>query len=288
MFIGVDEQFGQLFWAKQNKNKKRVKVIDDPFIHRIQHRHFIRYNVLPVVGTGIAIASLPYFSIGLMEVGLFIGMWFLTGIGITVGYHRYFSHRSFQTNRIISVILCILGSMAALGSTISWVAIHRRHHECADKLGDMHSPNLHGKGFMDQVKGFIHAHFTWMNKHEYPNVSHYVPDLLRDPVLLKVSRLYQYWVLLGVAIPAVIGGLVTGTWAGVLTGFLWGGVVRLFIVANFMWTLNSVLHRFGSQPFPMEENSRNSYFLSIFAWGEGWHNNHHAFPTSAHFGLKKL
>lgn len=286
MFIGVDEEYGQLFAADEVPGKKRKKAIDSPYIHRIQRRHFFFYNILPIIGTLIAVALAFYVPVGWTAFGIFAVMWLLTGIGVTAGYHRLFAHRCYKTTTPVRVMLAILGSMSGMGSVLSWAAMHRRHHERADRPGDMHSPNLHGNTRWQRIKGFWYAHFSWMLKHEYPNVSHYAEDLLKDRALVKTSRMYHYWVLLGLAIPAVAGGLLTQSWLGALLGFLWGGPVRMFIVANSMWTLNSVLHTFGWRPFPMKENSRNSFFLGIFVWGEGWHNNHHAFPNSASFALR--
>ena len=286
MSIGVDEEYGQLFAAEETPGKQRKKAINSPYIHRIQRRHFMLYNILPIVGTALAIGLLFYLPITWVEGGIFFLMWLATGIGVTAGYHRLFAHRCYKTTSGVRVMLAILGSMSGMGSVLSWAAMHRRHHERADRPGDMHSPNLHGNTFWQRVRGFWYSHVSWMWKHEYPNVSHYAEDLLKDKALVKASCLYHYWVLLGLAIPTVLGGLLSQSWEGALLGFLWGGPVRMFVVANSMWTLNSVLHTFGWRPFPMKENSRNSFILGVFVWGEGWHNNHHAFPNSASFSLR--
>lgn len=268
---------------------KRRKVIDSPFLHRIQRRHFLLFDVLPFFGTVFAVGLAFYHPIGAVEIGLFLVMWLLTGLGISAGYHRLFSHRSWKTVTPVRVAMAIFGCMAGQGAVISWVAMHRRHHENTDLPGDMHSPNLHGTDRRGRVKGFIHAHYTWMLRHDYPNVAHYTPDLLRDKAILWVGRNYRWWVLLGLALPAVAGGLLLQSWMGVLTGFLWGGVVRMFVVGHTMWALNSFLHTMGRQHYRIADNptdqSRNNYLLGTLAWGEGWHNNHHAFPFSASFGL---
>ena len=269
--------------------QKKRKAVDSPYLHRLQRKHFVFFDVLPFFGTLFAIGLAVVHPIGWVEVGLFFAMWLLTGFGISVGFHRLFAHRTFRTTTPVRVALAVSGCMAGQGAPISWTAMHRRHHECTDKEGDMHSPNRHGRSFMQRVHGFIHAHYTWMVRHEYPNVGHYVPELLKDRALIRTGRLYRWWVLLGFAIPAVAGGLLTQSWMGVLTGFLWGGVVRMFVVGHSMWALNSFLHTVGRQPFPLRENmldnSRNSGLLALISWGEGWHNNHHAFPYSASFGL---
>jgi stearoyl-CoA desaturase (delta-9 desaturase) len=265
--------------------KYRRLAVTSEYIHRIQRRHFLLFDIVPVIGTAIAVGLLFYQPISWLDVILFFVMWLLTGLGITAGYHRLFAHRAYKTTAPVSVLLTIMGSMSGRGSMISWAAMHRRHHEVADKPGDMHSPNLHGSGFWNRARGFVHAHYTWMLKHDYPNVAHYAPDLLRDPALLWASRHYMAWVVLGLAVPALLGGLISGTWWGALTGFLWGGVVRMLVVEQSMSALNSILHTLGKQRFKLDENSRNNLVLGVLAWGEGWHNNHHAFPNSASFAL---
>lgn len=267
--------------------KYRRLAVDSEYIHRIQRRHFVLFDILPLLGTVLAFCLLSYRSITAVDMILFAAMWLLTGIGISAGYHRLFAHRSYRTTTGTAVLLVILGSMSGRGSMMSWAAMHRRHHEVADKPGDMHSPNLHGRGVRGRVRGFIHSHYMWMLKHQYPNVAHYAPDLLRDKWLVWASRHYGYWVLLGLFIPAAIGAAVSGSWWGALTGFLWGGAVRMFVVEQSMSALNSFLHLVGTQPFKLDENSRNNVLLGALVWGEGWHNNHHAFPNSASFALKR-
>jgi stearoyl-CoA desaturase (delta-9 desaturase) len=264
-----------------------VRIIRSRHLHKMQRRHFILFDILPLVGKLVALGLLAYRPIGGMELGLFFGMWLMTGLGLTVGYHRLFTHRAFSTSVAMSCLLIVMGSMAGRGPMLSWVAMHRRHHELSDHEGDLHSPNLHGETFIGRLRGFLHAHMTWMIEHDYPNVAHYVPDLMAEPPLLAVNRHYYTWVVLGLLIPAAIGGLVTGTLWGVVSGFLWGGVVRMFVVEQSMSAINSVMHTFGRRPFvTRDDNSRNLGIMALLAWGEGWHNNHHAFPYSAAFGLR--
>lgn len=264
-----------------------LKVFKSRHLHKLQRRHFIIFDVLPFVGTLFALGLLFYRPIGAMEISLFFSMWLLTGFGLTVGYHRLFTHNAFATGPITRSILVIVGSMAGRGPMLSWVAMHRRHHELADHEGDLHSPNLHGETLFGRLRGLLHAHLTWMIEHDYPNVAHYVPDLMADRLLLTVNRYYYAWVLLGLAIPAAIGGAVTGSVWGAFSGFLWGGVVRMFVVEQSMSAINSVAHTFGTRRFvTRDDNSRNVGLMGLLAWGEGWHNNHHAFPYSAAFGLR--
>jgi stearoyl-CoA desaturase (delta-9 desaturase) len=282
----VEAVVGVEYWtgAEQHAGVRRL-AIETPYLHRIQLRHFVVFNVLPFVGTILALGLAFIHPIQRRDVSLFFGMWLLTGLGVSVGYHRLFTHRSFKTTTPVRAALAIAGSMAGLGPLISWAAMHRRHHQCADHEGDMHSPNLHGKSLRGRIRGFFHAHVNWMIRHEYPNIFHYTPDLLEDRAILRTSRRYQAWVLLGLAIPTMLGGLISGSWWGALTGFLWGGPVRMFVVAQSISALNSVLHSIGSRPFTLRDNSRNNWLLGLATWGEGWHHNHHAFPTSASFGL---
>ena len=263
------------------------RVIRSRHFRRLQRRHFILFDVLPFLGTLVALALAFHRPIGWLEIGLFFGMWMLTGLGLTVGYHRLFTHRAFSTGTAVSCMLIVMGSMAGRGSMLSWVAMHRRHHELSDQEGDMHSPNLHGDSVRGRLRGFLHAHMTWMIEHDYPNVAHYVPDLMAERTLLFVNRYYHLWVLLGLLMPAAIGGLVAGSLWGAISGFLWGGVVRMFAVEQAMSAINSVTHSFGTRPFATRgDNSRNLGIMAWLAWGEGWHNNHHAFPYSAAFGLR--
>ncbi len=253
----------------------------------MQRRHFIIFDILPFVGSLVALGLLFYRPIGVTELGLFLGFWLITGLGLTVGYHRLFTHRAFATSATMSAILIIMGSMAGRGSMLSWAAMHRRHHELSDHDGDLHSPRLHGDSLIGRLRGFLHAHLTWMIEHDYPNVAHYVPDLMADRRLVAVNSYYYTWVVLGLLLPAIIGGLATMSLWGALTGLLWGGVVRMFVVEQTFSAINSVMHTFGTQPFvTRDDNSRNLGVMAWLGWGEGWHNNHHAFPYSAAFGLR--
>jgi stearoyl-CoA desaturase (delta-9 desaturase) len=263
------------------------RVIRSRHLRKLQLRHFLIFDVLPFFGTLIAFGLLLYRPIGAVDISLFFGMWLATGLGLTVGYHRLFTHRAFSTGVTMSAIFIIMGSMAGRGPMLSWVAMHRRHHELSDQEGDLHSPNLHGATIYRRLLGFLHAHLTWMIEHDYPNVAHYVPDLMAERTLVAINRYYYAWVLLGLVVPAAIDGLATSSLMGALTGFLWGGVVRMFVVEQSMSAINSVMHTFGSRRFTTRgDNSRNLGVMALLAWGEGWHNNHHAFPYSAAFGLR--
>ena len=211
-------------------------------------------------------------------------------IGVEVGFHRHFAHRSYKSHPAIRVILAVLGSMAFQGPVIWWAATHRRHHNFSDKPGDPHSPHLHGPGFWPFVRGQFHAHMGWLFVSESTRAigwDRYVNDLYRDRAIFKVHTLYFYWLLMGFLIPAIVGGLVSGTLMGAFLGFLWGGFVRVFMMNHvFYWCINSVTHTFGTRPFRSDDQSTNNIWLAIPTLGQSWHNNHHAFPSSAFMGLR--
>jgi stearoyl-CoA desaturase (Delta-9 desaturase) len=242
--------------------------------------------VVPFAGLVAAAALLWGWGFSWVELGLLLGMYLLTGLGITVGFHRLFAHRSLQTGRVLRFALAALGSMAAQGPLLRWVALHRRHHQHSDRPGDPHSPHDHGRGLLGLLRGLWHAHLGWVFQPDPPNLARYAEDLRRDGVARLASALFLGWVALGLLLPALLGGLLTGTWAGALLGLLWGGLARIFLVHHVTWSVNSVCHLWGRQPFPGRDQSRNNLLFGILALGEGWHNNHHAFPTSARHGLR--
>lgn len=221
-----------------------------------------------------------------VHLGLFLGMYLLSGLGITVGYHRLFTHRAFETPRFVKWILGILGSMAVEGPLFKWVANHRMHHQHSDAANDPHSPHAHGTGLRAALMGFWHAHIGWMFQADSPDLPRYIGDLVRDRHLRVINRLFPVWAVLGLLIPAVLGGVLTGTWFGALMGFIWGGLARLFFVHHMTFSINSVCHIWGSRPFRTNDQSRNNLVFGVLGMGEGWHNNHHAFPTSARHGLR--
>jgi len=242
--------------------------------------------VLPFLGLLAAIVSLWGWAISWRELSLFLGMYVATVLGVTVGYHRLFTHRSFETGRTIQLFLGVLGSMAMQGSLFQWVAYHRRHHQHSDGQKDPHSPHLHGQGLLGVLRGLWHAHVGWFFTPCFSGLSLYVPDLRKSALLRFVSALFPLWIMVGLLVPAVAGWLLIGGWIGVLVGLLWGGLVRIFFVHHVTWSINSVCHLWGRQPFPGKDQSRNNLILGVLAFGEGWHNNHHAFPTSARHGFR--
>jgi stearoyl-CoA desaturase (Delta-9 desaturase) len=213
----------------------------------------------------------------------------LTGLGVTIGFHRHLTHRSFQTTRWLRGTLAALGSAAIEGPVISWVADHRKHHAFSDEDGDPHSPHVgHGGGLKGTLRGLFHAHLGWLFIHTQRGAKRrYAPDLVRDPVISFVNRTFVLWAILGLAVPFVIGFAVGGTLVAGLTALLWGGGVRVFVVHHLTFSINSLCHVFGRRPFETGDESRNLAWLAPFTFGEAWHNNHHAFPTSAVHGLRR-
>ncbi|WP_428940970.1 acyl-CoA desaturase [Fontivita pretiosa] len=242
--------------------------------------------ITPFAGFVLAVILLWGRGFGWLSGGLLLGMYVVTAFGVTIGYHRYFTHRSFQTPRLVQCILAMLGSMALQGSLLKWVATHRMHHQCSDRPGDPHSPHDHGEGFLAMLRGMWHAHMGWIFDGDPRNLYRYVPDLSRDRMLRVMSQLWLLWAAIGVILPAVIGGLITLSWSGALMGLLWGGLVRIFLVHHVTWSINSVCHLWGTRPFETHDHSRNNLVFGIVGMGEGWHNNHHAFPASARHGLR--
>jgi stearoyl-CoA desaturase (delta-9 desaturase) len=243
--------------------------------------------VLPFLALIVGIVLLSRSAVGRIELLILLGMYWVSHIGIGIGYHRHFSHRSFQTTRPIKAILAVMGSMAAQGPVVTWAATHRRHHTFSDHEGDPHSPHLHAPGLKNTLAGFWHAHTGWMFAPEeaYDWVM-YVPELVKDRMIMKVNRLYFLWILLGLAIPAGLGALLIGGWQGALDGFLWGGLIRIALGHHSTWSVNSICHIFGTRPYRSNDFSRNNFLMAIAVFGEGWHNNHHSFPSSAFHGLR--
>lgn len=220
------------------------------------------------------------------DLGLLLSMYILTALGITVGFHRLFVHRSFETYTWVKFIWAILGSMAVQGSLFRWVGQHRCHHQHSDLPTDPHSPHHHGSGATGLLKGIWHAHIGWFFDADPPGLNRYVKDLRASAALRLVNNLFALWVVFGLALPAILGGVITQSWAGFWTGLIWGGLVRLFLVHHVTWSVNSACHLWGRQPFKSNDMSRNNAIFGILAMGEGWHNTHHTFPTSARHGLR--
>lgn len=212
-------------------------------------------------------------------------MYAVTGSGITVGFHRYFTHGSFKANRLMRVTLAIAGSMAIEGPVIKWVADHRKHHRYSDRDGDPHSPWRYGTSPLALAKGMLHAHVGWLFASQQTSQRQYAPDLLADRDVARVSSLFPLWVALSLLAPALVGGLVSMSWQGTLTAFFWGALVRIGLLHHVTWSVNSICHVFGAQQFNSRDRSTNVWWLTLPSLGESWHNLHHADPTSARHGV---
>lgn len=241
--------------------------------------------ITPFLAFLLAVILLWRRAVGPLDLGLCLAMYAVTLLGITVGFHRLFTHRSFRCPMPIRAILCIAGSMAAQGSVFFWVASHRLHHQCSDDAGDPHSPHLAGGDGFGLLRGWWHAHVGWMYSVVPKNYFRLIPDLLRDRMIVRVNRFYLVFVFLGLILPGAVGAGISGKAEGFWTGLLWGGFVRIFLVHHVTWSINSVCHLFGDSPFVTNDQSRNNIACAIFGFGEGWHNNHHAFPSSARHGF---
>jgi stearoyl-CoA desaturase (delta-9 desaturase) len=243
--------------------------------------------VLPFAATIAAIPLLWNQLVGWTDLGIFAAMYLATALGITIGYHRLLTHRSFETVGPLRYGLAILGSMAVQGSVIAWVADHRKHHAFSDDDGDPHSPHGHGPGARGVLKGLWHAHTGWLLEgHGRADWRRFAPDLMDDPTMRRINRAFPLLVGLGLAIPFAAGWALSGTVTGGLTGLLWGGFVRIFFVHHVTWSINSICHFMGTRRFVTDDESRNVFWLAVLSLGESWHHNHHAFPRSAHHGLR--
>ena len=242
--------------------------------------------LVPFFGVIAAFVLLWGVAFSWVYLAIFIVMYLVTGLGITVGYHRLFTHCSFKAPRPVVYLLGVFGSMAVQGPVMEWVATHRRHHQHSDDHEDPHSPHVHGDTLFGVIRGAWHAHIGWMFTGRRPGLARYVKDLRKDPMVRHIDRFFPLYVLLGMLAPAALAGLLTMSWMGVLLGFLWGGLVRVFLVHHVTWSVNSICHIWGKRPYRTHDESRNNAIVGVLALGEGWHNNHHAFPTSAAHGLR--
>jgi len=246
--------------------------------------------ILPFVGVVAAIVLLWDRMVGPTELAILAVGYVLTGVGITVGYHRLFTHRSFETYRPVRYAFAVLGQMAVEGDVVAWVSDHRKHHQFSDQEGDPHSPHAgYGAGLAGALGGLWHAHTGWLfSESGRADQARYAKDLLRDTGLRVIARLFLPLVVLSLLLPALVGWLLLGGWYGFLAGLFWGGAVRIFLLHHVTFSINSICHFWGRRRFASRDESRNVWWLSWLSFGESWHNNHHAFPTSAFHGLRKL
>ncbi len=235
---------------------------------------------LPIIGVVSAIALLWNQWVNWVDLTLFLTMYTVCAFGITLGFHRMLTHKAFQAHPWVKTFFLISGSMAMQGPALHWAATHTQHHANSDDEGDPHSP----------LKSLWHAHVGWILNDFKPDIQKYAGAMLKDPIIVFVHNTFWLWVFVGLAIPSLIGAgaaylMGQSAWFGALTGLIWGGFVRLFFNQHITWAVNSICHTFGSRQFETTDESRNNFLFGILAMGEGWHNNHHAFPRSARHGM---
>jgi stearoyl-CoA desaturase (delta-9 desaturase) len=219
------------------------------------------------------------------DLALAVVLYLVTGHGVTVGFHRLFTHRSFKAARPLELGLAVAGSLAVQGSLLSWVAIHRRHHAYSDRAGDPHSPHDQRTGPLRRLRGLSHAHVGWLFGADTTAAERFAPDLLRDRGLVLVSRLFPMWAVLSLGVPFAIGWVWSQTITGALSAMLWAGVARMALLHHVTWSVNSICHTFGRRPYATHDESTNFSPLALVSLGESWHNFHHAVPSSARHGI---
>ncbi|GAA5144336.1 fatty acid desaturase [Pseudonocardia eucalypti] len=243
------------------------------------------FVVLPFLAV-LAAAPLAW-SLGWLswvDVTLFAVFYIVSGLGVTVGFHRYFTHGSFKAKKPLRVGLAVAGSLSLEMGVIDWVATHRRHHKYSDAAGDPHSPWRYGNDWKALIKGLFYAHVGWLFEKERTNRQRYAPDLMADRAVRKVHDAFSWLVATSMTLPGLIGGLVTWSPAGALSAFFWASLVRVSLLHHVTWSINSVCHVFGRKQFGSRDQSRNVWWLAILSFGESWHNLHHADPTCARHG----
>jgi len=245
---------------------------------RFERAVLLGITVVPLLGAVLGVRLLASGDLGRADHLIFATMYLLTGFGITIGYHRLLAHRALRTSRALRAVLTIAGAMAIQGPAIRWVADHRRHHGFTDTPGDPHSP--YDASASRSLRGLWHAHVGWFFDAEKTVVRRFAPDLVRDPVVALVDRLYPLWMLLSLVVPTLLG-LAAGGADGAYQGLVWGGLTRIFVVQHVTWSINSLGHAFGARRNATRDASRNFWLLGWLALGEGWHNNHHAYPRAA-------
>jgi stearoyl-CoA desaturase (delta-9 desaturase) len=243
--------------------------------------------LLPFLAFAVAVVLTWNDFVGPTDLAILAGLYLFSAFGITIGYHRLLTHRSFEAPRGVRYALAIMGQTAVQGPVVDWVADHRKHHAFTDEEGDPHSPHLHGGGLKGALHGLYHAHMGWLFVTQgRADRRRYARDLMDDPVMKRISKLFPLNAVGGLALAFVLGLAVTGDVSGGLTALLWGGLVRIFFLHHVTWSINSVCHFFGRRRFAVDDHSTNVFWLAVPSLGESWHHNHHAFPRSARHGLR--
>jgi stearoyl-CoA desaturase (Delta-9 desaturase) len=244
------------------------------------------FVIMPMLALVAAVPLAWGWGLSWLDIGLAVAFYLVSGFGVTVGFHRCFTHRSFTANRGLRNGLAIAGSLALQGDVITWVADHRRHHAFSDKAGDPHSPWRFGTTPAALAKGFWHAHTGWLFDRDRTNAARFAPDLCADRDIARVSRQFVLWTTVSLLAPALLGGLLTLSWWGALTAFFWAGLVRVAVLHHVTWSINSICHMIGERPFASRDKATNVWPLAILSMGESWQNLHHADPTCARHGVQ--
>ncbi len=242
--------------------------------------------IAPLAGLVAAAVLLWEEAFTLTDLFLAVGLYFLTGFGIAIGFHRGLTHRSFTMNRPLKLVLTVSGSMAFEGAVTDWVATHRRHHAFTDRPGDPHSPYRYGTTFWGQIRGLAYAHIGWIFVNDPTSVTRYAPDLLDDPIVRRVNRAFPLLCVASLVLPFLLGWVITGTLFGAITASLWAGLARVALLQHVTWSVNSLCHVFGTRPFETRQFDRATNFwpLAFISFGESWHNGHHSAPACARHG----
>jgi stearoyl-CoA desaturase (delta-9 desaturase) len=265
---------------------RRVEPVIDPELKgRWEQYALFAFITIPFAALVAAVPVAWGWGLGWTDVVLTLVFYVVAGLGITVGFHRYFTHGSFTATRRLKIALAVAGSLAIEGPVVRWVADHRRHHAFSDRDGDPHSPWRYGESVGALAKGLFWAHMGWLFDLEQTNARKYTPDLLRDPDVSRVARWFPGLVVTSLLLPAVAGGLLTWSWQGAVTAFFWASLVRISLLHHVTWSINSICHAIGQQPFKSRDRSGNVWWLAVLSFGESWHNLHHADPTCARHGV---
>ena len=243
------------------------------------------FTILPMLALVAAVPLAWGWGLSWLDVGLGAGFYLVSVLGVTAGFHRYFTHRAFKANRGLRSGLAVAGSLALQGDVITWTADHRRHHAFTDKEGDPHSPWLFGDTPIALARGFFHAHLGWLFGRDRTNAARFTPDLLADRDITRIAALFPLLTIASLAAPALLGGLITMSWWGAVTALFWAGLVRVSVLHHITWSINSICHMIGGRPFTAQGKASNFWPLAIVSMGESWHNLHHADPTCARHGV---
>jgi stearoyl-CoA desaturase (Delta-9 desaturase) len=245
------------------------------------------FIALPFLALLAAVPVAWGWGLGWHDVVIAVVMYAVSGHGITVGFHRYFTHGSFKAKGWLRVTMAVCGSLAIEGPVIRWVADHRKHHAFSDRDGDPHSPWRYGETVPALLKGLWWAHLGWLFDVEQTPRQKYAPDLMGDKRIRRVSDAFPVFVAISLLLPALVGGLWSMSWQGAVTAFFWGSLVRIALLHHVTWSINSICHALGERPFHSRDRSGNVWWLAVLSMGESWHNLHHADPTCARHGVDR-